>query len=85
MPPRHVRTLDRPFVTPLEKWDKNRGPATVSAAIITRPGREPFPGIHIKQPSSGVFFILPDDHAVLLANRIIDVIEARQAKELAGP
>jgi hypothetical protein len=81
MPPRHVRTLDRPYVTPIEKWDQNRGPATVSAAIITRPGREPFTGIRIKQPSSGMFFILPDDHAVRLANRIIDIIEARQERK----
>jgi hypothetical protein len=78
---RHVRTLNRPFQGLTEKWEQNRGPTTVSAAIINRPDGDPLAGIHIKQPSSGIFFLLPDDHAIRLANRIIDVIEARNQKE----
>jgi hypothetical protein len=77
--PRHVRTLDRPFMFPAEKWDINRGTATVAAAIINRPDGEPLTGIVIHHRRSNRFFVLPDDHAVRLANRIIDVIEAREA------
>jgi hypothetical protein len=72
MPPRHVRTLARPSVFPPEKWGINRGPARASAAIINRPDGEPLTGIVIHHPGSKRFFVLPDDHAVRLANRIIE-------------
>lgn len=67
------------FRAPADKWERNVGPIKATRAILESPDGQSHPGVRVRQESSRLWMVMPEAHAVDMANQILDVIESRRA------